>query len=404
MVLFHFAEGLATHVKKLYNPSEVQIGNFVFTLHQQWSFVIIIVGLIFSSSNNYLNKDAIICHGEEWSNYVNNFCFLHGSAHVPKALQAEISSSSKCISEDEGSNGQDKIRTTHYYIWLPFVLAIIAIMTKLPGILWKNILERGMMRKLVEDMEQDGSKTAHRFLKVVLRGKTLSMPAIIYNFGFAFCEVLNLVAILVSQSILNSLFNEEFASYGVNVQAYNSFVENPNLPDRTSPVNPMCHLFPTEVSCTVKTGGIGGNANKENILCLLPNNVFYQYYFLILWWWWVTLIFITCLGLVYRLVQILIPSFGRMRLSAMFDSLGVSPWLLGQVDNMELSTWETFLLIRLVQNLKGSQVTKLFEALDVRYPYVTYNGHNEEEDETFIDYEERGGNNTEMTIVVDKTD
>ena len=46
----------------------------------------------------------------------------------------------------------------------------------------------------------------------------------------------------------------------------------------------------------------------------------------------------------------------RMRLAAMFDSLGVSPWFLGQVDNLQLSTWETFLLIRLVRNLKGSQV------------------------------------------------
>jgi hypothetical protein len=403
MVLFDFAEGLISHVKKLFNPSEVQIGNFVFTLHQQWSFVIIIIGLIFSSGNNYLNKDAMICHGDEGSDYVNNFCFLHGSAHVSKALQAEISSSSKCISEDEGSNGQDNIRTTHYYIWLPFVLAIIAIMTKLPGILWKNILERGMMRKLVEDMDQDGSKTAHRFLKVVLRGKTLSMPAIIYNFGFAFCEVLNLVVILVSQSILNSLFNEEFASYGIDVQAFNSFVPNPRIPDHRGPLNPMCHLFPTEVSCTVKTGGIGGNANKANILCLLPNNVFYQYYFLILWWWWVALIFITCLALVYRLLQILLPNFGRMRLAAMFDSLGVSPWILGQVDNMELSTWETFLLIRLVRNLKGSQVTKLFEALDIEHPYVTYD-HNEEESDTIINYEERRQDNTEMTIVVNKTD
>merc|ERR1719278_1863573 len=70
----------------------------------------------------------------------------------------------------------------------------------------------------------------------------------IYNFGFAFCEALNLVVILISQSMLNSLFNDEYASYGVNVQNYRSFVPNPNLPERTSPANPMCHLFPTEVS------------------------------------------------------------------------------------------------------------------------------------------------------------
>jgi len=400
--LFGVADSFGTQVKKLFNPSEILIGNFVFTLHQQWSFVIIIVGLIFATGNNYLNKDAMICHGG--SKYINNFCFLHGSAHVPRELQGELSSSPSCIREDEGGEDQDNIRTTHYYIWLPFVLAIVAIVTKLPWILWKNILERGLMKKLVADMDQDGSKTAKRVLQVVIRERNSSVPALIYNFGFAFCELLNLLGILVSHSILNSLFNDEYASYGINVQTYNSFLPNPSLPERTRPVNPMCHLFPTEVSCTVRTGGIGGNDNKENILCLLPNNVFYQYYFLILWWWWVALVFVTCLGLVYRLVQILIPNFGRMRLAAMFDSLGVSPWLLGQVDNMELSTWETFLLIRLVQNLKGSQVTKLFEALDVRYPYVTYNGHNEEEDETFIDYEERGGNNTEMTIVVDKTD
>jgi len=360
--LFGVADSFGGQVKKLFKPSEVRIGNLTFDLHQQWTFVIITIGLIFSMGNNYLNKDAMICHGG--SSYINNFCFLHGSSHVPRALQAELSSSTSCISEDEGGEDQDRIRTTHYYIWLPFVLAIIATMTKLPWILWKNVLERGLMKKLVADMDQDGSKTAKRILQVVTRGRTNSMPAIVYNFGFAFCEVLNLVVILVSQSILNSLFNDEYASYGINVQSYNSFVPNPNLPELTSPANPMCHLFPTEVSCSVKTGGIGGNANKQNILCLLPNNVFYQYYFLIVWWWWVVLIFITCLGLVYRLVQIILPQFGRMQLNAILDTLGVGYKYRQLMDGRKLRPWEIFLLKRLVRNLKGSQVVKLFEAMD----------------------------------------
>lgn len=361
--LFGVADSFGGQVKKLFKPSEVRIGNLVFDLHRQWTFVIIIIGLIFSSSNNYLNKDAMICHGG--SSYINNFCFLHGSSHIPRALQAELSSSTSCISKDEGGEDQDKVRTTHYYIWLPFVLAIIAIMTKLPWILWKNVLERGLMKKLVADMDQDGSKTAKRFLKVVMRGRTNSVPAIVYNFGFFFCEVLNLVVILVSQSILNSLFNDEYASYGVNVQSYNSFVPNPNLPEQPSPANPMCHLFPTEVSCTVKTGGIGGNANKENILCLLPNNVFYQYYFLLLWWWWVVLIFITCLGIVYRIVQILLPQFDRMQLNVTLDRLGIGYKYRQIMAGRKLRPWETFLLKRLVHNLKGSQVVKLFEAMDL---------------------------------------
>merc|ERR1719367_616014 len=374
-------------VKKLFNPSEVRIGNLVFDLHQQWTFVILIIGLIFASSNNYLNKDAMICHGG--NSYINNFCFLHGSSHVPRALQAELSSSTSCISEDEGGKDQDKVRTTHYYIWLPFILAIIAIMTKLPWILWKNVLERGLMKKLVADMDQDGSKTAKRFLQVVMRGRTNSVTAIVYNFGLAFCEVLNLVVILVSQSILNSLFNDEFASYGVKVQSYNSFVPNPSLPELTSPVNPMCHLFPTEVSCTVKTGGIGGNANKENILCLLPNNVFYQYYFLILWWWWVVLIFITCLGLVYRLVQILIPQFGRLQLSVVLAGLGVGYNDRQLMAGRKLKPWEIFLLKRLVPNLKGSQVVKLFEAMDQEETTMSQRGDNSDESMDLVNKKSR---------------
>ena len=308
--LFGIADSFGNQVKKLFNPSKVRIDNFIFTLHHQWTFVIVIVGLIFATGNNYLNKDAMICNGG--NSYVNAFCFLHGSAHVAKSLQEEITSATACVSEDDDDSGEN--RTTTYYIWLPFILAIIAIMIKMPWILWKNILERGLMKKLNADMDQDGSKTAERFLKVVLRGRRYSIPALVYNFGFAFCEMLNLAVVLISQSILDSLLNSEFASYGLNVQNYRSFVNDEalrKLPEAVGPRNPMCHLFPTEVSCSVRTGGITGNANRENILCLLPNNIFYQYYFLILWWWWVVLIFITCLGLVYRLVQITVPAFGR---------------------------------------------------------------------------------------------
>jgi len=256
------------------------------------------------------------------------------------------------------------------------------------------------MKKLVEDMDQDGKKTARRFHKHVLKGKT-SMQTMTYNFGFAFCELLNLVVILVSQSILNSLFNNEFASYGIDVQTYRSFDTDliKSAPERSIPLNPMCHVFPTEVSCSVWTGGIGGNDNKDNTLCLLPNNVFYQYYFLILWWWWVVLTFVACLGLVYRLVQILLPQFGRIRLHGMFNSLGVHPGSLEKVAKMNLTTWQTFLLIRLVCNLKGSQVTTLFDALDEEGQIQNQN--NGEEGQTLINHEEREENGTEMPTLVE---
>ena len=78
--LFGFTKkGLTNLVKKLFNSSDVRIGNLVFTLHQQWTFVIVIIGLIFASSNNYLNKEAMVCYGKHATSYTHHFCFLHGS-------------------------------------------------------------------------------------------------------------------------------------------------------------------------------------------------------------------------------------------------------------------------------------------------------------------------------------
>jgi len=97
--LFGIVDNFSDQVKKLFNPSKIQTGNFIFALHQQWTFVIIIVGLIFSSANNYLNTDAIVCYGEgNDTPYIRDFCFLHGGGQVAKEIQDKISSNTQCAS------------------------------------------------------------------------------------------------------------------------------------------------------------------------------------------------------------------------------------------------------------------------------------------------------------------
>ena len=49
----------------------------------------------------------------------------------------------------------------------------------------------------------------------------------------------------------------------------------------------------------------------------------------------------------------------RLRLSARFDMMGVSHKHRHQIQAMSLKPWETFLLLRLVRTLKGSQVESL---------------------------------------------
>ena len=301
----------AGQLKKVIKGDETRIENFVFALHEKWTFLIILVGLIFISSNNYLNSSAISCMGGD--KYAESFCFLHGAAHIPKALEEQLSSVSRCTSDNE-TDDEKSVRQTNYYIWLPCLLTICAVITKLPRILWRNVLERGMMDRLVKDCSSDKedatTKVAKRFFRTTIKGRHSWQPYV-YNYGFALCECLNLVAICVNQSILNRLLNHEFLGYGLRVQQFLGFQYDPQMPEDRGPDNPLCHLFPTEVSCTVYTGAVTGAANKHNILCLLSNNVFNQYFFLVLWWWWLLLAVLSCLGLVYRTVQLCVPAVSR---------------------------------------------------------------------------------------------
>jgi len=77
-----------------------------------------------------------------------------------------------------------------------------------------------------------------------------------------------------------------------------------------------------------------------------------------------------------------------MHLEAIFATLGVDNGSLEKVDKMKLSTSQTFLLTRLVGNLKGSQVTTLFDALDKEGQIQDY--------QALINQEE----NTEMTPII----
>jgi len=358
-------------VKKIFQRDEIVLDNLIFKLHKTYNFVIITVGIIFITSQNYFSDNAITCVGEDMDSYVRNYCFLHGSPHIPPSLQAQLSPrETRCTSEQHENSEVSKMRSTNYYIWLPFILTICAVITLLPNILWKNIFERGSMKKWCSDIKTETEysikedlirKTATRFHKNILEK---SFQSYLYNYGFAFCEILNLCAVVINRSILNTLFRGEFSDYGDKAKEYFAFEYDPvNAPSDYGPRNPLCHLFPTEVSCSVHLGAITGKTDVTNTLCLLSINVFNQYFFLILWWWWVILISFSCLGLLYRISQIAIGAIGKRRLSLVLNMLAVGEKSQLKVENMNLSPTQVFLLTRLVFNLKGSEVTTLIEAI-----------------------------------------
>ena len=146
-------------------------------------------------------------------------------------------------------------------------------------------------------------------------------------------------------------------------------------------VNPLCNLFPSVVSCTVRIGGATGNEDKTNILCLLSNNLFNQYYFLIIWYWWVALLAVSAVGLVYRLAGIFSPEVSKWVLVSKMEPHGQDRRA-AQLE--DLGSADYFLLGRICQNLKGSQIGKVLQEVNKPGPGSTL------ELELELDVEPRG--------------
>jgi len=326
-------------LKDLFRGDTVLHDNFLFKLHHQANFAIILFGVAFIFGMNYLNGNAIECKGKDVGEFEKQYCWLHGTGHIKSDLHpSEI----KCKADQNKMTSEFKTdeRHTQYYLWVPFVLMLCLAVIKAPRVLWKEVCERGMIAGAVGETDQPADKIAERFRK-------LRRKAIKFHWAFFICELLNIGSVIICFAILDILFGGNFMDYGKKFAAY-SGSEN-----KEEAVNPLCNLFPSVVSCTVRTGGATGNKDQTNILCLLSNNLFNQYYFLIIWYWWVALLAVSALGFNYRLAGIM--------------SSGVSKWVF--VSKMEphgqdrlaarlekLSSAEYFLLGRICQNLKGSQI------------------------------------------------
>jgi len=339
-------------LKKLFAKDKVYHDNWLFKLHHQVNFFIILVGVLFIFGENYLNGKAIVCiNGDA---YANQYCWLHGTGHLHEDLAEDITG---LCSMDQKEVTKKNDRLTHYYLWLPFLLGVCLAIVKIPRVLWKNVCERGIMTSLVGDEGKMGEKIAHRFKK--LKERSVSVQ---YHVCFAICELLNIVTVLICFHIFDSLLNGKFWTYGVDVNNYYGSKPTEEQakanPDLSKP-NPMCNLFPTEVACNVCTGSIVGGCNRDSLLCILSNNLFNQYYFLVLWYWWVFLLFLSILGLVYRVAQMSIPALSKAVLQTYLTPCGLE----FSVRDMALRPSDCFLLGRLSINVKGSTMQDVLDEL-----------------------------------------
>merc|ERR1712079_226184 len=183
-------------LKDLFRGDIVLHDNFLFKLHHQANFAIILFGVAFISGMNYLNKNAIECTGGD--EFAKQYCWLHGAGHIESDLHP---SDIKCKADQNKMTAETKNdgRHSHYYLWVPFVLMLCLAVIKAPRVLWKEACERGMIAGAVGGRNgQPADKIAERFRK--LRRKSQK-----FQWGFFFCELLNIVSLL-SNNLVNQCY------------------------------------------------------------------------------------------------------------------------------------------------------------------------------------------------------
>lgn len=330
---------------------EVKIDNLLFQLHHQVNFIVLLVGFAFTFAENYIDGDAITCIGQGVNDYTTKFCFIHGSTYIKDSIQTELTGR-KCRMSHGGS--QPEPRVTAYYMWLPLILTVCMAVTKMPRMFWKRCLEKSFLKNLLSGRD-DGEKIAESFLSIKKRNKFM-----MYNFSYAFCEILNIICVLVNFHILDQLLNGMFWTYGRDVYNFISLSTDQQM----DKVDPMCNVFPTEVSCSGKTGSIGGSAgDKFNLLCILSNNVINQKYFLVVWWWWVILLAASIFGLVYRIAQITIPSVSYYILKFNLDQAALAQTDPSYWKLLQMSSADLFMLSRMSLSLDKEVMTKVLTEL-----------------------------------------
>ena len=70
----------------------IEVDSPLFKLHHQASSFIIMLGFLFIAVENYLDKQAIICHNEMKA-YPKLYCWMHGYSYIHPSFRSEFENS-----------------------------------------------------------------------------------------------------------------------------------------------------------------------------------------------------------------------------------------------------------------------------------------------------------------------
>lgn len=303
---------------------EINIDNGMFKLYYKFSFVICMLGATVGIASQFFG-DPISCDFQGiQSDMAQDYCWIHGSAYIPVKYQAHM----KCIVDQSDYSGEEDAPQTSYYQWVTFFFAIQAAIFYLPYKIWHS-LEGGLIASFGTDAKtpvmiaadakyDDGVVMEAVVEKFVKYFKSVFHHNSWYFFYFICCEFLNFLLFGLQFYMTDKFLGNKFKWYGYEVINYYSYSNKERNDPNNMLRNPMCAVFPTEVSCSIPNVGAAGGQQFHNGLCVLTQNIINEKIYLALWFWYAFLGPVSVLFIFYRFLTLL---FDGVRFSLIYKTI-----------------------------------------------------------------------------------
>merc|ERR1711971_1296049 len=322
----------------IFATKEVNYDNFTFKLFYRATFGLCVLASLLLGASQYVG-DPIECDpgggSDKYQSVFEDHCWIHGGTrigHGDKEKQKHFG----CLIRPDSDKGD----TTTFYQWIVFVLVISGGVFRLPHIIWKS-LEGGLMNSLYsgeaktiknkgkeEDSFGDLLKEKAHFL-IQLRSEMNW-----YYFTFVFCEMLNVVLLIVIWSITDQFLSGNFHNYGSEVYGElvtGEYGELATIEDNQ--FNVMCNAFPTVISCTFNSTGAGGKGQSKNGVCILSQNILNQKVYLVLWFWYILVLSVGIAQIVFEAIIIAVPAFRNQLTPGIWASMQMQTSGISLTDN-----------------------------------------------------------------------
>ena len=312
---------LDSSVLKSLKFGAVDTSNHVFKLFANITPAIFWISSALVIAASYIG-DPIRCISDQPNNYADTVCWIHGTYHIDKKISTEVYGGVCKRSYDTGIGAElsedERDADTAYYQWVPFMLFIHGALFLISANIWK-VLENGLLEqfgtrkylsRLIEDTEitKVANQNAKKFMSLSRHANNR------YFVYFVLCELGNIAAVIFNFYLIDIFLGGRFKYYGSDAVSYS------NTNDKNAE-NPICSAFPTLTSCTFKLGSVvSGQTDKNNVICILSQNIINGKIYLVIWFWMVILLVACAINTIYRIALFVVSGIRKHELICLINT------------------------------------------------------------------------------------